>query len=60
MAKKRTTQNEEVIISDNVEAEVVEAPVVETVKMARYDRAEPVDVPADQVERYKKSDWKVV
>jgi hypothetical protein len=60
MAKKRITQNEEVIINDNVEAEITEAPVVATVKMARYDRAEPIEVPADQVERYKQSSWKVV
>lgn len=65
MAKKRIIQNEEVITDDNVEEEIIELPSASEVrmarvKMARYDRAEPIEVSADQVERYKQSDWKVV
>ena len=58
MAKKYAKNYESEVDSDS--PEVVEASVAETVKMIRYDRAEHIDVPADQVDKYKKSDWKVM
>tara|TARA_R110000772_G_scaffold9385_1_gene30849 strand:- start:9058 stop:9234 length:177 start_codon:yes stop_codon:yes gene_type:complete len=58
MAKKYAKNYESEVESDS--PEVVEALVAETVKMIRYDRTEHIDVPADQVDKYKKSDWKVV
>ena len=69
MAKKQTAKPVEVIedfveevIADFVEEDggLRDVPCVYTVKMARYDRAEPIEVPEDQVERYKQSSWKVV
>ncbi len=58
MAKKYAKNYESEVESDS--PEVVEALFVETVKMIRYDRVAHIDVPADQVDKYKKSDWKVM
>jgi len=64
MAKKQTAKTVEVFkdLTEEVIADFAAEAVkkVATVKMARYDRAEPIDVPEDQVERYKQSSWKVV
>jgi len=63
MAKKQTAKTVEVVEDDSLKTVSFAAEAVKkvaTVKMARYDRAEPIDVPEDQVERYKQSSWKVV
>jgi len=63
MAKKQTAKTVEVVEDDSLKTVSFAAEAVKkvaTVKMARYDRAEPIEVPADEVERYKQSSWKVV
>ena len=60
MAKKQTAKTVEVVEDDSLETVPFVVEKVPAVKMARYDRAEPIEVPEDQVERYKQSSWKVV
>jgi len=59
MPRKKKTVDEIVPDEDGLVAwdDYVQMP--ETVRMTRADKGE-IDVPADQVERYKASSWKLV
>lgn len=60
MPRKKKTADEIVIDEDGmVASDDYAEPKPDTVKMIRADKG-VIDVPADQVERYKASSWKLV
>jgi len=60
MPRKKRARNEDgEFIADDPSTEVNEAWESDTIRMTRPDKGE-IDVPADQVERYKASSWKIV